>query len=86
MKIQGLRWWIIILIFIATVINYIDRTSFALLWPEMGKDLGMDNSDYAIMLNVFMATYAIGKFLSGKLYDTIGTRLGFVVSIVVSLR
>jgi len=83
MKIQGLRWWIIILIFIATVINYIDRTSFALLWPEMGKDLGMDNSDYAIMLNVFMATYAIGKFLSGKLYDTIGTRLGFVVSIVV---
>ena len=83
MKIQGLRWWIIILIFIATVINYIDRTAFALLWPEMGKDLGMDNSDYAIMLNVFMLTYAIGKFLSGKLYDTIGTRLGFVVSIVV---
>ena len=83
MKIQGLRWWIIILIFIATVINYIDRTAFALLWPEMGKDLGMDNSDYAIMLNVFMFTYAIGKFLSGKLYDTIGTRLGFVVSIVV---
>ena len=83
MKIKGLRWWIIILIFIATVINYIDRTAFALLWPEMGKDLGMDNSDYAIMLNVFMATYAIGKFLSGKLYDTIGTRFGFVVSIVV---
>ena len=83
MKIKGLRWWIIILIFIATVINYIDRTAFALLWPEMGKDLGMDNSDYAIMLNVFMATYAVGKFLSGKLYDTIGTRLGFVVSIIV---
>ena len=83
MKIKGLRWWIIILIFIATVINYIDRTAFALLWPEMGKDLGMDNSDYAIMLNVFLATYAFGKFLSGKLYDKIGTRLGFVVSIVV---
>jgi len=83
MKIKGLRWWIITLIFIATVINYIDRTAFALLWPEMGKDLGMDNSDYAIMLNVFMATYAAGKFLSGKLYDTIGTRMGFVVSIIV---
>jgi len=83
MKINGLRWWVIVLIFIATVINYIDRTAFALLWPEMGKDLGMDNSDYAIMLNVFLATYAFGKFLSGKLYDKIGTRLGFVVSIVV---
>jgi len=83
MIIKGLRWWIIILIFIATVINYIDRTAFALLWPEMGKDLGMDNSDYVIMLNVFLATYAVGKFLQGKLYDKIGTRLGFVVSIVV---
>ncbi len=83
MKIKGLRWWIIGLIFVATVINYVDRTAFALLWPEMGKDLGMDKSDYAIMLNVFMACYALGKFASGKLYDTIGTRLGFTVSIIV---
>ena len=71
------------LIFIATIINYIDRTAFALLWPEMGKDLGMDNSDYALMLNVFMFTYAASKFISGRLYDQIGTRIGFVVSIVV---
>ncbi|GAB7255906.1 MFS transporter [Polaribacter sp. OB-PA-B3] len=83
MKIKGLRWWIITLIFIATVINYIDRTAFALLWPEMGEDLGMDKEDYAIMLNIFMACYAVGKFASGKLYDKIGTRLGFTVSIIV---
>jgi ACS family hexuronate transporter-like MFS transporter len=49
----------------------------------MGEDLGMDKSDYAIMLNVFMACYAFGKFASGKLYDQIGTRLGFTVSIIV---
>ena len=83
MKVKGLRWWIITLICLATVINYIDRTAFGVMWPEMGKDLGMDEADYAIMLNIFMVTYAAGKFLSGKLYDIIGTRLGFVVSIVV---
>ncbi len=83
MKINGLRWWVIALICIATVINYIDRTAFGVMWPEMGKDLGMDESDYAVMLNVFMVTYALGKFLSGKLYDQIGTRLGFVFSIVL---
>ena len=83
MKINGLRWWIIGLIFIATVINYIDRTAFALLWPQMGEDLGMDNSDYALMLNLFMITYAASKFLSGRLYDKIGTRIGFIASIVV---
>ena len=83
MKVKGLRWWIITLICLATVINYIDRTAFGVMWPEMGKDLGMDESDYAVMLNVFMITYALGKFLSGKLYDIIGTRMGFTVSIVV---
>jgi len=83
MKIKGLRWWIITLICLATVINYIDRTAFGVMWPEMGKDLGMDESDYAVMLNVFMITYTLGKFLSGKLYDIIGTRMGFTVSIVV---
>ena len=83
MKIKGLRWWIIGLIFIATVINYVDRTAFALLWPQMGEDLGMDKSDYAFLLNVFMATYAISKFLSGRLYDKIGTRIGFTLSIIV---
>ena len=83
MKIKGLRWWIITLIFIATVINYVDRTAFALLWPQMGEDLGMDKTDYALMLNIFMITYAASKFLSGRLYDQIGTRLGFVVSVVV---
>lgn len=83
MKVKGLRWWIITMICIATVINYIDRTAFGIMWPEMGKDLGMDEADYAIMLNIFMITYAAGKFLSGKLYDIIGTRLGFTVSIIL---
>ncbi|PQJ79727.1 MFS transporter [Polaribacter porphyrae] len=83
MKIKGLRWWIITLIFIATVINYIDRTAFALLWPQMGEDLGMNQEDYAFLFNVFLACYALGKFASGKLYDQIGTRLGFTVSIIV---
>ncbi|MGB0837234.1 MAG: MFS transporter [Flavobacteriaceae bacterium] len=83
MKIKGLRWWIISLICLATIINYIDRTAFGVMWPEMGKDLGLDESDYAIMLNVFMISYALGKMLSGKLFDLIGSRMGFVVSIVV---
>ena len=37
MKVKGLRWWIIALICIATVINYIDRTAFGVMWPEIGQ-------------------------------------------------
>jgi len=83
MKFKGLRWWIIILIAIATVINYIDRSALAIMWPEMSKDLGIDERGYAAIMSMFMIAYAISQLLSGKLYDWVGTRLGFVISIVV---
>ena len=83
MKIKNLRWWIITLICLATVINYIDRTSLSIMWPAISEDLGMDNKDYALILNIFLVAYAIGQSVSGKMFDKIGTRMGFVVSIGV---
>ncbi|MGV3459782.1 MAG: MFS transporter [Flavobacterium sp.] len=83
MKIKGLRWWIISLIGLATIINYIDRSALSIMWPAMGKDLGMDDSDYALILNLFMIAYAVGQSVSGKMFDKIGTRMGYVVAIAV---
>ncbi|MBL7875284.1 MAG: MFS transporter [Cyclobacteriaceae bacterium] len=83
MKIKGLRWWIIGLIFLATLINYIDRSSLGIMWPSISKDLGMDKNDYALILNVFMISYAVGQSVFGRLLDKIGTRVGFVISISV---
>ncbi len=82
MKIKGLRWTIVSLVALATVINYIDRGALGLLWPEISKDLGMSKLDYAIILNIFTFAYAFGQSLFGKIFDWIGTRLGFVLSIV----
>lgn len=83
MKVKGLRWWIIGLIGLATIINYIDRSALSIMWPAMGKDLGMDDSDYALILNLFMIAYAIGQSVSGKMFDKIGTRMGYVIAIAV---
>lgn len=83
MKINGLRWWIIGLVCLATVINYIDRSALAIMWPDISKDLGMTKADYAIILNVFLVAYAVGQSLTGKMFDKIGTRMGFVISITV---
>lgn len=82
-KIKGLRWWIIGLIGLATVINYIDRSTLSLMWPSISHDLGMNKEDYAIILNVFMIAYAIGQSVSGKLFDKVGTRIGYVIAIAV---
>ncbi|WP_298196565.1 MFS transporter [Novosphingobium sp.] len=81
--IRGLRWLIVSLVALATIINYIDRGALGLLWPEISRDLGMTKLDYAVILNVFTFAYAFGQSLFGKVFDWIGTRVGFVLSIVI---
>ena len=83
MKTGRLRWVIVTLVAIATVINYIDRGALAVLWPEISVDLGLTKTDYAIIINVFTFAYAFGQTLFGKIFDWIGTRLGFVLAIGV---
>ena len=87
MQIKGLRWWVIGLIALATVINYIDRSSLSVLWPEIGKELYPDSTEdhrkeiYAFISSVFIFSYAFGQAIFGKIFDKIGTRMGFVLSI-----
>ena len=83
MKIGGLRWFMIGLVFLATVINYIDRQTVSVLKTAISQDLGLSNADYAAIQNSFLVFYGISQMVSGRLYDVIGTRLGFVFSIVV---
>ena len=45
MKIKGLRWWIIGLVCLATIINYIDRSALAIMWPDISKDLDLEISN-----------------------------------------
>lgn len=78
-----LRWWIIGLIAVATVINYIDRTSLAVMWPSISRDTHLGKDDYANIVSAFMILYALGQAVSGGLFDRVGTRLGFVLSVTV---
>lgn len=78
-----LRWIIVSLVALATIINYIDRGALGFLWPEISDELGLTKADYAIILNVFTFAYAFGQTLFGKVFDWIGTRVGFVLSIAV---
>jgi len=78
-----LRWGVIGLIAVATVINYIDRNALAVMWPAVSEEIGATKEDYALLVTIFMISYAVGQSLFGKIFDVIGTRLGFAVSIII---
>lgn len=87
MKIRGLRWWVITLIALATVINYIDRQALPVLWPDMAEELYPNKTTderkgiYALISTFFIFSYAFGQAIFGKIFDKVGTRLGFTLSI-----
>ncbi|PYS51518.1 MAG: MFS transporter [Acidobacteria bacterium] len=82
-QVPGLRWWIIGLVFLATVINYIDRQTIAILSTVIRADLSLSNEQYALINAWFLLAYTISQSLSGKLYDRVGTRKGFSFSIII---
>src|SRR5256885_9908178 len=82
-KIPGLRWWIVGLIFLATLINYIDRLTISVLAPVITHDLGLSNTQFGGIVTWFLLAYTISQGLSGKLYDRVGTKRGFICSITV---
>ncbi|ABI64551.1 MULTISPECIES: MFS transporter [Maricaulis] len=89
MQIPRLRWWIVTLVALATVINYIDRQSLNVLWPEISAELYPDRTEdqrkeiYALISVIFVFAYAFGQAIFGKIFDWIGTRMGFALSIAV---
>src|SRR3954447_25800172 len=78
-----LRWWVAGLIFLATLINFVNRLTVAVLGPVITKQLGLSTSEFASLTTVFLIAYTASQGLSGRLYDRIGARRGFVVSITV---
>lgn len=81
MKIGNYRWRIVVLLFFATTINYIDRQVLGILAPQLQQQFGWSESDYGFIIMAFQMAYAIGLISMGTLLDKIGTRLGFIISI-----
>ena len=81
--INGLRWWIAGLIFLATLINFVNRLTISVLAPVITEQLKLSNLEFASITNSFLIAYTASQALSGKLYDRVGNRRGFSISIVV---
>jgi MFS transporter, ACS family, hexuronate transporter len=80
--IRHLRWYIGGLLFLSTVINYIDRQTLSVLAPHLKTEFGWTNTDFAWVLIGFRVAYAVGQTLAGRAIDVLGTRRGLSLSVV----
>lgn len=77
------RWSIIALLFLATTVNYIDRTMLGLLKPSLAAELKWSEDDYGNIVTAFQAAYAFGFLFMGWLVDRFGPKIGYGVAISI---
>jgi MFS transporter, ACS family, aldohexuronate transporter len=76
-----LRWRIGALLFLSTVINYIDRQTLSVLGPTLKDEYHWSNADFALIVISFRVAYTIGQAGAGRFLDAVGTRTGLTVSV-----
>lgn len=77
------RWTVVVLLFFATTINYLDRQVIGLLKPTLEKAFSWTETDYGHVVMAFSAAYAVGLLFFGRVIDRIGTKLGYTISVIV---
>ena len=81
-EVRNLRWYIAGLLFLSTVINYIDRQTLSVLAPYLKAEYKWSNSDFALLVISFRVAYAFGQTASGRVLDKIGTRAGLSLAVL----
>jgi ACS family hexuronate transporter-like MFS transporter len=71
------------LLFFATTVNYLDRQVLSLLAPDLSKEFGWTNGDYANITAIFQFVYAISMLFAGRIIDKLGTKSGYTWAIII---
>ncbi len=77
------RYRILALVFMATTINYFDRSIIGVMAPTLQKLFDWSNKDYALIMVSFKVAYGIGLLFMGSIIDRFGTKTGYTLSIVI---
>lgn len=79
--VRHLRWYIGGLLFLSTVVNYLDRQTLSVLAPYLKTEYAWTNTQFAFIIISFRVAYSLGQTGSGPLLDRIGTRLGLTLAV-----
>jgi ACS family hexuronate transporter-like MFS transporter len=92
---SNIRWVVCGLLFLATTINYMDRSVFSLIEPLLHLDFmgwipGVDaahqtayNINYGRVLICFQIAYGVGFLFAGRIIDKLGTKTGYALAILI---
>lgn len=80
-KRTNVRWFIVVILFFITAINYGDRATLSIAGSPMAKELGMDSVAMGYIFSAFGWAYVICQIPGGWLLDRFGSKRVYFCSI-----
>jgi len=93
---SNMRWFVCFLVFLATTINYMDRSVFSFIEPLlhtvkfMGWNPSADkfhqpvfDNNFGNVIIYFQFAYGVGFLIAGRIIDKLGTKLGYAIAILI---
>lgn len=80
-RFSRLRWALIALAFLASLINYLDRQTLSVLAPVLQDRFHMPPTEYSRIVFAFMLAYTVMNGLSGQIIDRLGLRIGYALTV-----
>jgi len=75
------RWGVLVLVFLGTTVNYVDRQVMGFLGPHLRELYNISKPAYGDIQATFAIAYALGQMVSGGVLDKIGTRAGYAIAL-----
>jgi ACS family hexuronate transporter-like MFS transporter len=75
-------WLVVGILFLGSVLNYMDRAVLGVVKPFLQRDLVLNNVQYGFAVNAFLATYTVFYIFGGRLSDRFGFRRMFSLNVL----
>ncbi|HIH5240925.1 TPA: MFS transporter [Raoultella ornithinolytica] len=72
----------LVLLFIAGIVNFLDRSSLSVAGEAIRGDLGLSATEFGVLLSAFSLSYGFAQLPSGMLLDRFGPRIVFGAGLI----
>jgi len=80
-KIRGLRWWMISLVMLGSIVNYLTRSTLAVAAPTLLKELHITEQQYSWIVGAFQGAI-MTQPIAGYALDVLGLKIGLAIFVV----
>ena len=75
--VRGIRWWMVTLVTLGLIVNYLARNTLSVAAPTMMSELKMSTQEYSYIVVAWQICYALMQPVAGFILDMVGTKIGF---------